>query len=96
MDYPFDHFISYAKLVREEMRWRGYRTMDSVWNKIVALNPSYTEVAAADIYEKKMDNLYLEICFYNLLEKYLCGGVPEEYYKQIFKLCNEKLKWELR
>lgn len=34
LDYPFDHFISYAKLVREEMTKRGYRTMESVWKKL--------------------------------------------------------------
>ena len=96
MDYPYDHLISYAKLVREEMTRRGYRTMDSVWNKIVALKPDYTEVPAADIYKQKMDDVYLEICFYNLLEKYLCGGVPEEYYLKIFNLCNEALGWEKR
>lgn len=96
MDYPYDHFISYAKLIREEMTRRGYRTMDSVWDKIVALKPDYTKVPAADIYKKKMDDVYLEICFYNLLEKYLCGGVPEEFYRKIFNLCNETLGWEMR
>ena len=36
-DYDFDHFITYTKLVRDEMTARGYRTMNNVWNKIVDL-----------------------------------------------------------
>ena len=34
LDYPREHFISYAFWVRQEMTRRGYRTMDSVWDKI--------------------------------------------------------------
>ena len=41
LDYPFDHFISYTKLVREEMTKRGYRTMESIWKKIVSLKEDY-------------------------------------------------------
>ena len=41
LDYPFDNFISYAKMVRDEMTKRGYRTMNAVWDKIVALKPDY-------------------------------------------------------
>lgn len=40
MDYPLDHFITYAKLIREEMTKRGYRTMDRVWDKIVSVSPN--------------------------------------------------------
>ena len=44
MDYPFDHFITYAKLIRAEMTKRGYQTRDSVWNKITSLKPDWEEV----------------------------------------------------
>jgi uncharacterized protein (TIGR02328 family) len=42
LDYDFDHFISYAYYVREEMTKRSYKTMNSVWDKIVSLKPDYT------------------------------------------------------
>jgi hypothetical protein len=29
------------------------------------------------IYKEKMDNTYLKICYYNLYEKILCGGIKE-------------------
>ena len=73
LDYDYDNFISYAHYIREEMTVRGIRTMNTVWNKIVDLKPEWTLLPFEKIYEQKMDNLYLKICYYNLYEKYLCG-----------------------
>jgi len=73
LDYDYDNFISYAHYIREEMTRRGIRTMNTVWDKIVSLKPEWTLLPLEKIYEQKMDNLYLKICYYNLYEKYLCG-----------------------
>ena len=73
LDYDYDNFISYAYYLREEMTSRGIRTMSSVWDKIVKLKPEWTLLPLDKIYEQKMDDLYLKICYYNLYEKYLCG-----------------------
>ena len=75
LDYDYDNFISYAKLIRDEMTKRGYRTMDSVWNKIVALKPKWRLLKFSDIYKEKMGPLYWTICYYNLKEKWYCGGI---------------------
>ena len=72
------------------MTRRGYRTMNSVWDKIVSLKPNYQ--LKEDIYTNKMDIEYLVICYYNLKEKYLCGGITETdwnninttYHKQVY------------
>ena len=82
LDYDYDHFISYAYYLRQEMTSRGYRTMNSVWDKINALKPNATILSLEEIYPEKMDDTYLKICYYNLLEKYSCGGISnEDYYK---------------
>lgn len=73
LDYDYDNFISYAYYLREEMTSRGIRTMNSVWDKIVKLKPEWTLLPLEKVYEQKMDDLYLKICYYNLYEKYLCG-----------------------
>lgn len=73
LDYDYDNFISYAYYLREEMTSRGIRIMSSVWDKIVKLKPEWTLLPLDKIYEQKMDDLYLKICYYNLYEKYLCG-----------------------
>ena len=88
LDYDFDHFITYSKLVRDEMTARGYRTMSNVWNKIVDLKPDWKEVNISLLYDQWMDNEYLDICYYNLLEKYRCGGITAEDWEKI-----EKVMW---
>lgn len=78
LDYDYDHFISYAYYVRQEMTKRGYRTMSSVWGKIIALKPNYNLISLEEVYKEKMDTTYLIICYWNLMEKYLCGGISNE------------------
>ena len=88
LEYDYDHFISYAHYVRQEMTLRGYRTMDSVWNKIVALKPNYTLLSFNKVYEEKMSLTYVNICYFNLLEKWLCGGISNEDWNKIDELYN--------
>ena len=62
------------------MTCRGYRTMDSVWKKICALDPDWNGsiLLLNEIYPTKMNKIYMNICWHNLCEKYLCGGISEE------------------
>ena len=73
LDYDYDHFISYAYYIRQEMTKRKYRTMNSVWDKIVALKPNWTLLPLEEVYPHKMSDFYLTVCYYNLYEKYDCG-----------------------
>ena len=73
MDYDFDHFISYAYYIRQEMTARKYRTMNNVWDKIVSLNSNWTLLPLEEVYKNKMSDFYLTVCYYNLYEKYDCG-----------------------
>lgn len=86
-DYPRDHFISYAFWVRQEMTRRGYRTMDSVWNKILSTREvDYGEqqiLPLKDLFPGWHNNRYLTQCYHNLEEKYDCGSVTEESFKKI-------------
>ena len=72
-DYDFDHFISYAYYIRQEMTARKYRTMNSVWEKIVSLKPDWILLPLEEVYKNKMSDFYLTVCYYNLYEKYDCG-----------------------
>lgn len=78
MDYDFDHFISYAKMVRDEMTKRGYRTAEYVWQKMVSLKPDYNLINPYHVYQAKMNWQYFLICYYNLYEKWTCGGISNE------------------
>jgi len=91
LHYDYSHFINYAKLIRDEMTRRGYRTMNSVWDKITNLKPDWEPISYNEIYKEKMDNTYLDICFYNLYEKILCeGGIKEPDASNIIKAYCEK------
>ena len=73
MNYDFDHFISYAYYIRQEMTARKYRTMNTVWDKIVSLKPDWTLLPLEEVYKNKMNDFYLTVCYYNLYEKFDCG-----------------------
>ena len=83
LDYDFDHFITYAQLVRDEMTKRGYRTMQSVMDKIISLKPNYTSVTFEQLYEDKMTIDYLQICYWNLYEKFICSGISSNEWDHI-------------
>lgn len=87
MDYPMSHFISYAFHIRQEMTRRGYRTMDSVWNKILQTYESdYGEVEILPLdklFPEWHNDTYWVICYYNLKEKWMCGGVRDEDWNKI-------------
>ena len=89
--YDYDHFISYAYYVRQEMTNRGYRTMNSVWEKIISLKPEYVLFPIEKVYFEKMNVLYFKICFFNLLEKYLCGGFKFSDWEPISKVAEKIL-----
>ena len=72
-DYDFDHFISYAYYIRQEMTARKYRSMNSVWDKIVSLKPDWKLLPIEEVYKNKMSDFYLTVCYYNLYEKFDCG-----------------------
>lgn len=91
LDYDFDHFITYASLVREEMTKRGYRTMNSVWEKITSLKPDWKPIDFNDLFWFWHDDRYLKQCFYNLEEKFDCGGVDAKVYKAIVREFNKRL-----
>lgn len=89
MNYPLDHFITYSAAVRAEMTRRGYRTMDKVWDKITSVCENYTIIPIEEVYNEWMDKEYLTICYYNLKEKWMCGGIKQEDWDRIEKLVNK-------
>lgn len=83
MEYPLSYFITYAATVRAEMSRRGYRTMDKVWDKICSVCKDYNIFPIEEIYKGWMDKDYMNICYYNLFEKFLRGGISEKDWSNI-------------
>lgn len=84
MNYPMNHFITYAAAIRAEMTRRGYRTMNSVWDKITSVvDGDFQILPISEIYKEWMNNLYWTICYYNLKEKWMCGGINNTDWQKI-------------
>lgn len=92
LEYDFDHFISYAFYLRQEMTKRGYRTTNTVWDKIWSLKPDFKFIPEEEVYKEKMNNEYLIICYYNLKEKFLCEGITSKDWENISNLVNKQLQ----
>lgn len=92
MDFPLQHFISYSYYVREEMTKRGYRTMDKVWDKICSVTLELDKIILpiSEIFPEWHNDTYWEICYYNLKEKWLCGGIKKEDWDKIDILDSER------
>lgn len=86
LNYDFDHFITYSKLIKDEMTARGYRTTSTVWDKIVNLEPSWKEIPINELFPNWHTGRYLKQCYYNLEEKYDCGGISPEDWAKIEKV----------
>lgn len=89
LDYSIDQFITYSILVRAEMTRRGYKTMQSVEDKIVSLNPDFNRIPQAIMFEGWHNDRYFIQCYYNLQEKYDCGGISPEDWEKIYQLGEE-------
>ena len=103
LDYPITDFISYTKLVTDEMKNRNYKvsTLSSqnfisnilIYNKRHKMDiklftvPQKTKV----IFYKWHTPRYLIQCLYNLQEKHDCGGITEEEWRLLKKLSQTKI-----
>lgn len=94
MDYSFNHFISYAFYIRQEMTRRGYRTMNSVWDKIISVvdDDNYNILPLNELFPDWHNDTYWVICYYNLKEKWMCGGIEDEDWN---KIDNADAEWRL-
>ena len=87
LDYPMSHFVEYAIKVRQEMTQRGYRTMDSVMKKIALVNEGgLTFPADSALYDDWHNERYFLQCYYNLQEKYDCGGITPTDWEKIYQI----------
>lgn len=87
MDYNIEDFVSYIQIVLYEFKQRGYKVKKSTLEKL----ESYTgypfsewynmdirlTIVYPDLFKGWHDVIYMKICYYNLFEKYLCGGITQ-------------------
>lgn len=92
MNFDLDHFCNYAMLISNEMKQRNYKVNDNVASYIDDVTQKHTVMFIDYIYPDWHNQEYLEICYFNLKEKYLCGGITQiewrniviEYNKEVY------------
>ena len=104
LDYPTIHFVLYVDMILNEMHKRGYKISESSYiklkenieagSKYFSIDKNqYVPAFDKDIYSGWMNDKYLRQCFYNLQEKYDCGGIKQEEYDRlvegILKIMND-------
>ena len=80
MDYPIEEFCDYCNIVLVEMVRRGYKVSESSINKLedyIGFSVD-SEKQNSHPFAGWHNKEYAQICYWNLKEKYLCGGVSEK------------------
>lgn len=89
LDYPESQFNVYASAVRDEMVKRGY---ECDWDKFVKwrINRNY-DWDLKEIFKYWHNIRYLKQNYYNLMEKYDCGGIPKNEWIAVQKYVTEEI-----
>jgi len=93
LDFPPNHFYRYCQLVAEEMIKRGYKVGNSYSNLSASFDKfsdCYWMSIEGELFSEWHNKRYLRQCYYNLQEKYDCGGISEAEWKTIDELVRSK------
>jgi uncharacterized protein (TIGR02328 family) len=85
MNYSLNHFWSYGTEVAAELIRRGYQVNENKFTQYFD-NQTLMRISHELIFKEWHDEEYLTICYYNLLEKYRCGGISREEFEPIYIL----------
>ena len=84
LEYQICHFHYYACLIADEVGRRGYKCdyyRFDKWCHLETNNCTYFE-----LFERWHNDRYLMQCFYNLQEKYDCGGISYDEFNKVVEL----------
>ena len=82
MDFPYDHFVTYARLIFLEMLHRHYNCDWYKFSQWIEVG-TYKLIDHSNLFASWHNNRYLRQCVYNLQEKYDCGGITEAEWRTI-------------
>lgn len=85
MNYPIEHFYRYGCKIHNEMEKRGYKSDFKKFVRYSCFDNMSAEYGEDQIYDSWHNKRYLKQCYYNLQEKYDCGGITDKEWKLIEK-----------
>lgn len=87
-DYPKENLYNYSVKVINERQKRGYKyDLTNFCNYFDGEKIDYMK----EPFTEKMDDEYLAICYFNMLEKYRCGGMTDEEWQKIDKVARKRV-----
>ena len=100
MNYSFIHLCHYAELVYEEMVRRGYKVNKPIGKFRDIVVEVYPDIATKEdckggVFKGWHNYRYFVQCYYNLEEKYDCGGITDKEWDKIQKVADNMIKKEL-
>lgn len=97
LEYPIINIYKYVDLVREEMKRRGYNVFYESYSNCVDNLRSGQKYFFSGImvgnylFDDWMNDRYLIQCYYNLQEKYDCGGLTDDEWHKIDTFVSNKI-----
>lgn len=95
-DCPKEHLMYYANLIIHEFENRGYKikSLDNYNTYFKGIQPPIY-IAPCNLFNGKMSDRYLRQCYFNLQEKFDCGGIPKDEWNKIYNKFKDKFElWE--
>ena len=92
MDYPLSQFWAYSCLVYNEMIKRHYKCNFDKFSQYFNISDIFGNKIEDTMFKDWHNDRYFIQCFFNLEEKYICGGIPKEEWKIIDHYFYQKTK----
>lgn len=77
-DFPPEHLYSYGVLAGKEMERRGIKVNPETFLRYFYDYGVLRELPVEEVFMDWHERRYLRQCYYNLEEKYDCGGIPDD------------------
>ena len=102
MEYPFEHFFYYTSWVMYEMALRGFKVDEFKFVKhYMKIASNFPDLVTEEyIFPEWHNDRYYVQCFFNLQEKYDCGGISKDEWEKIhnalIKRCLNRKDWTFK
>jgi uncharacterized protein (TIGR02328 family) len=92
LTYPDSHFHRYAQEIAYEMQHRGYKCDINRFSHFTENGVRFIDMPShVELFKHWHNDRYLRQCYYNLQEKYDCGGIPEDEWQKVHTFVTSKI-----
>lgn len=82
----------YSDMIVAEFKRRGYNIREQSYSKYREYFEGKELIEVEEVFPNKMNDRYFRQCYYNLEEKYDCGGITLDEFELVYSLARKVLK----